>query len=217
MGRDFDAWSERGRLLVQLPDRLLDLPAPPLPGEHQFANAGLAVAAILALNDPRIDDEAIGRGVAATVWPARFQRLTAGPLAQKAAAAGADLWLDGGHNPHAGRAVARALGDLAARDGRPVALISALLANKDATGFFSAFAPLGARLFAVSFEGYSAASPAQTAAAGELAGLRATACDSLDEALDKALALSPTPHVLICGSLYLAGEVLAMSPETWPS
>ena len=217
MGRDFDAWNERGRLLVQLQDRLLDLPAPSLPGDHQFANAGLAVAAILALNDPRIDEAAVAKGISGATWPARFQRLTAGPLAERARAAGADLWLDGGHNPHAGQAVARALGELAARDGRPVALIAGLLANKDATGFFTPFAPLGAKLYTVTFEGQAAASAAQTAAAGELAGLRAHACDSVETALGKALAVEPTPHVLICGSLYLAGEVLAMSPETWPS
>jgi dihydrofolate synthase/folylpolyglutamate synthase len=158
----------------------------------------------------------MARGIAATTWPARFQRLTAGPLAERAKAAGADLWLDGGHNPHAGQAVARALGEMAARDGRPVALISGLLANKDATGFFAPFAPLKAKVFSVTFEGHAAASSAQTAAAAELAGLRAHACDSVEAALDKALALEPTPHVLICGSLYLAGEVLAMSPETWP-
>ena len=217
MGRDFDAWNERGGLLVQMQDRLLDLPAPSLPGDHQFANAGLAVAALLALNDPRIDEAAMAAGIAGAVWPARFQRLTAGPLAERARAAGADLWLDGGHNPHAGLAVARALGDLAARDGRPVALISGLLANKDATGFFTPFAPLKAQVFAVTFEGHAAAPAAQTAAAAELAGLRAHACDGVEDALAKVLALSPTPHVLICGSLYLAGEVLAMSEETWPS
>ena len=208
MGRDFDAWNEGGRLLVQMQDRLLDLPAPSLPGDHQFANAGLAVAALLTLADPRIDEAAMGRGIAATVWPARFQRLTAGPLAERAKAAGADLWLDGGHNPHAGRAVSRAVADLAARDGRPVALIAGLLANKDATGFFGAFRGVAAKVFSVTFEGH--------AASAELAGLRAAACDSVEDALDRALKLEPTPHVLICGSLYLAGEVLAMSPETWP-
>ncbi|HJV40770.1 glutamate ligase domain-containing protein, partial [Caulobacter sp.] len=217
MGRDFDAWSERGRLLVQMQDRLLDLPAPSLPGEHQFANAGLAVAALLALGDPRIDEAAMGRGIAGAVWPARFQRLTAGPLADRAKAAGADLWLDGGHNPHAGRAVSRAVADLAARDGRPVALISGLLANKDAPGFFGPFRGVAAKVFTVTFEGHAAASAAETAASAELAGLRAAACDSLEDALDRALQLEPTPHVLICGSLYLAGEVLAMSPETWPT
>lgn len=217
MGRDFDAWNERGRLLVQMQDRLLDLPAPSLPGEHQFANAGLAVAALLALADPRIDEAAMGRGIATAVWPARFQRLTAGPLAERAKAAGADLWLDGGHNPHAGRAVSRALADLAARDGRPVALISGLLANKDAPGFFGPFRGVAAKVFTVTFEGHAAASAADTAAAAELAGLRARACDSVQDALERALELEPTPHVLICGSLYLAGEILAMSPETWPT
>lgn len=217
MGRDFDAWNEAGRLLVQMEDRLLDLPAPSLPGDHQFANAGLAVAALLTLADPRIDEAAMGRGVAATVWPARFQRLTAGPLAERAKAAGADLWLDGGHNPHAGRAVSRAVSDLAARDGRPVALISGLLANKDATGFFGAFRGVATKVFTVTFEGHAAASAADTAAAAELAGLRACACDSVEDALDRALKLEPTPHILISGSLYLAGEVLAMSQETWPT
>lgn len=217
MGRDFDAWNEAGRLLVQMEDRLLDLPAPSLPGDHQFANAGLAVAALLTLADPRIDEAAMGRGIAATVWPARFQRLTAGPLAERVKAAGADLWLDGGHNPHAGRAVSRAVSDLAARDGRPVALISGLLANKDATGFFGAFRGVATKVFTVTFEGHAAASAADTAAAAELAGLRACACDSVEDALDRALKLNPTPHILICGSLYLAGEVLAMSQETWPT
>jgi dihydrofolate synthase/folylpolyglutamate synthase len=217
MGRDFDAWGERGRLLVQMQDRLLDLPAPSLPGDHQFANAGLAVAALLALGDPRIDEAAMGRGIASAVWPARFQRLTAGPLAERAKAAGADLWLDGGHNPHAGRAVSRAVADLAARDGRPVALISGLLANKDATGFFTPFRGVATKVFTVTFEGHAAASAAETAAAAELAGLRAAACDGVEDALTRALQLEPKPHVLICGSLYLAGEVLAMSPETWPT
>lgn len=217
MGRDFDAWNERGRLLVQMQDRLLDLPAPSLPGEHQFANASLAVAALLALGDSRIDEAAMGRGIAGAVWPARFQRLIAGPLAERAKAAGADLWLDGGHNPHAGRAVSRAVADLAARDGRPVALISGLLANKDATGFFTPFRGVAAKVFTVTFEGHAAASAAETAAAAELAGLRACACDGVEDALSRALQLEPTPHVLICGSLYLAGEVLAMSPETWPT
>jgi len=217
MGRDFDAWNERGRLLVQTQDRLLDLPAPSLPGEHQFANAGLAVAALLALGDRRIDEAAMGRGIADAVWPARFQRLTAGPLAEQAKAAGADLWLDGGHNPHPGRAVSRAVADLAARDGRPVALIAGILANKDATGFFTPFRGVAAKVFTVTFEGHAAASAAETAASAELAGLRACACDSVEDALGRALQMEPTPHVLICGSLYLAGEVLAMSPETWPA
>jgi dihydrofolate synthase / folylpolyglutamate synthase len=98
-----------------------------------------------------------------------------------------------------------------------VALIAGLLANKDATGFFAPFREVAAKVFTVTFEGHAAASAAETAAAAELAGLRATACAGVEQALERALQLEPTPHVLICGSLYLAGEVLAMSPETWPT
>ena len=157
MGRDFDAWEANGRLLVQLEDRLLDLPRPSLVGAHQFANAGLAVAAIAALNDPRIDDEAYAKGVASAVWPARFQRLTAGPLADLARARGADVWLDGGHNPHAGAALADAAGRLVARDPRPLVLISAMFARKDARGFFAPFASLGPRVIATTFDSETAA------------------------------------------------------------
>ena len=215
MGRDFDAYPERGRLMVQMGDRLLDLPAPALAGHHQFDNAGLAVAAALALKDPRIDEAAIARGLQSIVWPARFQRLTAGPLGRMAAQAGADLWLDGGHNPHAGAAVARAVEDLSARDGRPVTLIVGMLANKDAEGFFAPFAGLKPRVIGISFEG-NAATPERIVTAARTAGLDAQVCEAgVEKALSAALS-NGAPHVVICGSLHLAGEVLGLAEETWP-
>ncbi len=218
LGQEIDAWSEGGRLLVQLEDRLLDLPPPSLFGAHQTANAGLAVAAALAWGDPRIDEVALAKGVSSAVWPARFQRLTAGPVAARAAAAGADVWLDGGHNPHAARAVADAFQAMTARDGRPVAAIVGMLANKDAAGVFQALAAANPRVFTVGFEAEKAADPEVLAEAARAAGLAARACASLDEALEAALAAAePAPHVVILGSLYLAGEVLALSPETWPT
>ena len=216
MGREFDAWEERGRLLYQDQTRLLDLPAPSLYGAHQVANAGLAIAAALALGDPRIDEEAIGKGVAGAVWPARMQRLTAGPYGEMAKARGADLWLDGGHNPHGARAVAEALARLA-RDGRPLALVVGTLANKDAVGFFSAFEALNPAVFATGFDAEAAASAEQTMDAARAAGLQAEPCGYPLAALRRALEVEGAPpHVLICGSLYLAGEVLAASEETWP-
>jgi dihydrofolate synthase / folylpolyglutamate synthase len=218
MGRDFDAWEDRGRLVVQAPDRLLDLPAPSLPGAHQFANAGPAVMAALALGDPRLDEAAVGRGIASAVWPARFQRLTAGPLATLAGARGADLWLDGGHNPHAGRALADTLGRLAAHDGRPTALIVAMYARKDAGGFFAPFAQLRPRVVATIFEGEAAAAPEDLAAAARAVGLDAETAPDVSAALARVLDREgPPPHVLICGGLHFAGEVLAMSPDTWPT
>ena len=217
MGRDFDAWEANGRLLVQLEDRLLDLPRPSLMGPHQFANAGLAVAALAALNDPRIDDEAYAKGVASAVWPARFQRLTVGPLAELAKARGADLWLDGGHNPHAGVALAEAAGVLMARDPRPLVLIAAMFARKDAKGFFAPFTALDPKVIATTFESDSAATASEIDAAARAAGLQSELALNVTEALERALGSDgPAPHVLICGGLHFAGEVLAMSQETWP-
>ncbi len=217
MGRDFDAWGERGRFIFQDRRGLEDLPAPALAGEHQVDNAGVAVAAIRALGDPRIGEDALAAGVGGAAWPARFQRITAGPYGRQAQARGADLWLDGGHNPHAARATARQLERLAL-DGRPAVLIAGLLANKDARGFFEPFVALKPRVLTIPFEADSAAGPLALAEAALAAGhVSVEACGDLRHALHGALqGEGAAPHVLICGSLYLAGEVLAASPETWP-
>jgi dihydrofolate synthase/folylpolyglutamate synthase len=217
MGRDFDAFGQGGRLVFQGEDRLFDLPPPSLAGPHQFENAGLAVAAMLALQDPRIDEAAIAEGVSSAVWPARLQRLARGPYGEKAAARGSDLWLDGTHNPHGARALAQALQAMAARDGRPLAVVIGMLGNKDAPGVFAALKPLEPTVFTVPSPSEAGASPRDLAAAAAAAGLAATPCASVMEGFEAALALEgPAPHVIICGSLYLAGEVLAASPETWP-
>jgi dihydrofolate synthase/folylpolyglutamate synthase len=218
MGRDFDAWEEHGRLMVQLEDRLLDLPAPGLFGPHQFANAGLAAAAIASLADERIAEDAFAQGVSRVVWPGRFQRLTAGPLAALARTRGADLWLDGAHNPHAARALAEACARLSARDGRPVTLIVGMLGRKDAGGFFEALAAQKPRVFTTSFSSPNATPAEDLAAAARAAGLEARAADGVEAALAEALAEDGTaPHVVICGSLHFIGDVLALSPDTWPA
>ncbi|WP_397402796.1 bifunctional folylpolyglutamate synthase/dihydrofolate synthase [Phenylobacterium sp.] len=216
MGRDFDAWEERGRLLVQMPDRLLDLPAPSLFGGYQFANAGLAVAAALTFNHD-LADEDLGRGVASTVWPARMQRLTAGPLAALARARGADLWLDGGHNPHAGRALAEAAARIVDRDPRPLVLVTGMFARKDAEGFFRPFAEMRPRVITTTFDSPIAASTDDLVDAALRAGLEPETAANVSDGVARALEIEgPAPHVLICGGLHFAGEVLAMSPETWP-
>ena len=216
MGVNFDAYPERDRLIFQGEDRLLDLPKPSLIGAHQFDNAGLAVAAIRAFNDPRIDENAIAKGLTTATWPARFQRLTQGELGERARAADTDLILDGGHNPHAARALARALEDLNTRDPRPLAFVCGMLTTKDPAPFFSAFASLKPRIFTTTFEGEAATSADSLAAVARNQGLQAEPCADLDAALNDAFASAPRPRVVICGSLYLAGEVLARSPETWP-
>ena len=212
LGRDFDAWAERGGLTFQAEDRLLDLPAPALVGHHQIANAGVAIAAALELGLP---EDAIARGLRGVRWPARMQPLTAGPYADLARARGAELWLDGGHNPHAARALADALAALDLRQPRPTALITGMLANKDADGFFDAFRLAQAPVLTVPFEG-ACRSPADLAEAARRAGLAAEPMVDVETALKAALA-EGAGRVLICGSLYLAGEVLGASPETWPT
>jgi dihydrofolate synthase/folylpolyglutamate synthase len=211
MGTDFDAWAERGGMVVQTAERLLDLPAPRLPGAHQIDNAGLAVAVALELGLP---DDAIARGIETATWPARMQRLTAGRYGRAATAAGAELWLDGGHNPHAAAALAAFLGERQARDPRPTALIVGILANKDHAGFFEALRGSNAQIFTVAFDG-ACAPPDALAAVATGHGLGAMAVGQVDTALNRALSLG-AGRVVVCGSLYLAGEVLGAAEETWP-
>ena len=211
MGVDFDAWAERGGLSFQDQERFLDLPAPALTGPHQIDNAGLAIAVALELDLP---EAAIAEGLRSVRWPARMQRLTAGPYGEAARAADAELWLDGGHNTHAAAALAAALAERQARAPRPLALIVGILANKDAGGFFEALSRSDAAVFTVPFDG-AAAEPEALAAVARGHGLGATACASVQEALSRALRLG-AGRVVICGSLYMAGEVLGAGRETWP-
>jgi dihydrofolate synthase/folylpolyglutamate synthase len=211
MGTDFDAWAERGGMVFQDQERFLDLPAPGLRGPHQIANAGLAVAVALELDLP---EAAIAAGISGATWPARMQRLTAGLYGEMARAADAELWLDGGHNPHAGRALAEALVERQARAPRPLALIVGMLANKDHAGFFEALKGSEAHVFTVAFDG-AAADPTALAAVARGHGLGAQSSSSVEAALSRALRLG-AGRVVICGSLYLAGEVLGASRETWP-
>lgn len=211
MGVDFDAWDERGGMVFQDQDQFFDLPAPGLKGPHQIANAGLAVAVALELDLPA---EAIARGVAEATWPARMQRVSSGRYGEMAQAAEAELWLDGGHNPHAGRALAEAIAERQRKAPRPLALIVGMLANKDHGGFFEALKDTGAHVFTVGFEG-AAADPAALAAVARGHGLGAQSSSSVEAALSRALRLG-AGRVVICGSLYLAGEVLGAAKETWP-
>lgn len=179
-----------------------------LSGRHQRANAALAAMAMQLFGQSvRIDQAAIFKGAREAVWPARMQRLKDGPVT--ALAGGLPVWLDGGHNPHAARAIALHLDGL----GGKTALVSAMLASKDSAGFFVPFAPLKVDVFTCpNAPGHQAAPPAELAQAASQAGLRVTACTSFQDAM-RAAGASGADRVLICGSLYLAGEVLAMNGE----
>ncbi len=212
-GREYRAWSEHDRLVYEEENLLWDLPRPALAGEHQIINAGIAVAAARAAG---YDEPAVRSGLENAVWPARLQRLTSGPVVD--AAGGAEIWLDGGHNEAAGQALARAMADLEARAPRPLMLICAFSPNKDAAGYLGHFSGLARRVQAIGFSGGRAGSqaPADIVAAARSAGLVAEANADLFSAIADATRDEAAPRILICGSLYLAGEVLGLNDGVTP-
>lgn len=177
-------------------------------GEHQRGNAALAAMAMQLFGaSTRISEDAIFEGARTATWPARMQRLKPGPIT--ALAPEAEVWLDGGHNPHAARAIARHLKGL---PGRTV-LVTAMLASKDATGFFLPFRHLKPDVFTLpNAPGHHGAAPHDLADAARTAGLDVTVCVDLAAAVTAAGATG-ADRILICGSLYLAGEVLAANNE----
>lgn len=198
-GQHWHVTTERERLIFQDETGLLDLPLPALAGPHQIQNAGTAIAALRTLGKGDAD-----AAMANVTWPARMQRLRTGPLTT--AAPDAELWLDGGHNPHAARAIAATLATLPKR---PTYLICGMLNTKDVTGYMTPLAPWAQSLTAVSIPGQAATLPAEaTAQAAQAAGISAHVAPSVEEALTAITAADPTARILICGSLYLAGEIL---------
>ncbi len=192
---------ENGRLIYQDETGLRDLPLPNLLGAHQIQNAGAALAVLRHLN---LGDAAYEAAVTKAEWPARMQRLKTGPLVQ--AAGQAELWLDGGHNAAAGIALAEVLSNLPKR---PTHMICGMLNTKDVTGYLAPLAKQAQGLTAVSIPGEAATlSAEETAAAAAKVDLPASTANSVAEALDTIVAKDPQARILICGSLYLAGNIL---------
>jgi len=207
-GEDWTSTEERGRLVYQDDDGLLDLPAPRLYGRHQFENAGAAVAA-LRTSGLKLPPSAFEAAMIRVEWPARMQRLSHGRLAELAPH-DSELWLDGGHNPDGGQAIAAALADLEERVSRPVVLIVGMLSTKDCVGFLKNFSGLARRVIAVPIRQDNTVPAAELAGVAQNVGIPALARDDIESAIDVAgkLDLHPAPRILITGSLYLAGEVL---------
>ena len=207
-GENWTATEERGRLVYQDDDGLLDLPAPRLYGRHQFENAGTAIAT-LRVGGLKLPPAAFEQGMLRVDWPARMQRLSQGRLAPLLPAE-SELWLDGGHNADGGRAIAAALADLEERVSRPLILIVGMLSTKDAEGFLRNFTGLARRVITVPIHQDKALPPAALADIARGIGIPALARDDVESALVTIgkLELAPAPRVLITGSLYLAGEVL---------
>ena len=207
-GRDWTATTEDGRLVFRSEHGLIDLPPSRLVGAHQTINAGTAIAALEA-SGLDVGADAIERGLSTVDWPARMQRLTRGALVDLVP--GGEIWLDGGHNPGAGEVVAAALADLGRRAPKPLHLVAGMLETKDPIGFFRPFAGLATSVACVPVTGdHPGRPPAALAEAARAAGLAATVHARPEEALRAIAAAAREPiRLLICGSLHLAGEVLA--------
>lgn len=209
--RDWIVHTEHGRLVYQDEDGLLDLPSPKLIGRHQFTNAGTAIAT-LRRADLSVPSAAIEDGLVNVEWPARLQRLTNGTLVERARG-DAEIWLDGGHNPSAGIVIAEAMADLEERAASPLFLIAGMLSTKEPVGYFRPFAGLVRKVFTVPVPSSNASRDAgELAEAAIAAGLPAEPVRDVETAIDRIGAnqdLDEPYRILICGSLFLAGSVLA--------
>lgn len=209
-GRDWSATRLERELAYADSRGLRAYPAPSLPGAHQTGNAGLAVA-VLGLLEKQglgVPDEALADGLKRAEWPARMQRLTRGPLADLLPR-GWELWLDGGHNPAAGAALAAEAARWARE--RPLHLVFGMINTKNIAGFLAPLAPHVRSLSALTIPNETNAVPAETLAnTARGLGLAAEAAPDAAAAIEALAARAPAPsRILICGSLYLAGTILA--------
>lgn len=209
---------EHGRLVYSDDRGLMDLTAPRLFGRHQFDNAGLAIATLRAIQSFksdafRVNHAAFESGIVNAEWPARMQRITSGALIGWGPQ-GSEFWLDGGHNAEGGRVAAAALGDLEERVSRPLVVIAGMMANKDAPAFLANFAGLTRHIIAVPIPDTENAMPVDRLAdAARSLGMRVEIAAGIEAALRglARLAYEVPPRILITGSLYLAGHVLALN------
>jgi len=209
-GRDWSFEMRGDGMRVTTSRRTLDLPLPNLLGAHQVANAAQAVATLEARVAPLFDAGAIARGITSADWPARMQRLTKGPLPELLPK-GWELWLDGGHNPGAGLIVAEQMRRWSAiAPVGPIYMVFGILNSKDPDGFIAPLVPHVAKLAALTIPNEeNSIGGDEAATVARRNGIAAIEVASAEEAVSR-LAAEPGPaRILICGSLYLAGTILA--------
>ncbi len=199
-GRD---WFIAANHIFQGFGRKIDLSKLPLKGRHQIDNAGIALAALFSQEKFEISDHACRAGLKNTKWPARFQKLDPKYFKSPFPKA-AQIWLDGGHNPLAGRVLARQLSELP----NPTTLIVGMMAVKDFEGFLEPLVPHLEKLIAVPVPGEAnGAKPETILKVGEKLGVCSQVAASVEDALEM-ISATDAPNILITGSLYLAGSVL---------
>jgi dihydrofolate synthase/folylpolyglutamate synthase len=205
-GEDWWVTKNGDRLIVTSPEGELELPLPELVGPHQLQNAGLAIMALAALGKNKITANTIAKGMKSVEWPARMQKIIQGPLTTSLPNDW-ELWLDGGHNPAAGEALALTLRTFM---DRPTHLITGLLNTKEPVGFLKPLQKYTKTLNAVTIPSQDASFPAEKIS--EIAskiGFNARSAASVSDAITQIVTEETSPsRILICGSLYLAGIIL---------
>jgi dihydrofolate synthase/folylpolyglutamate synthase len=205
-GGPWDAIASRGKLRYRDAAGTLDLPLPRLPGRHQALNAGLAVAMLRHQQALPVPTSALSAAMGWADWPARMQKLADGPLT-RLAPDGSEVWLDGGHNPAAARAIANyARRKLEA----PLVVIFASLKTKDSRGVLAPFADIVSKVLTVPIPGHESRDPQDLAQLAGSLGIPAEAHPNLERALQS---ISERSRILIFGSLYLAGVALAANDQ----
>ena len=200
-GQHWHVWEENGRLVFQDENGLLDLPLPKLIGAHQIQNAGIALATLRYLGKENVSFEG---AMLNADWPARMQRLKKGPLTLLAN--DAEIWLDGGHNKAAGYALAEALSRL---QYRKLFLIVGMLNTKDVAGYMQPLLSQSRRLYGVSIPGEAATMTAkETVDVAIDVGFEALVSENVESAIKEIIKQDQNARILICGSLYLAGNIL---------
>lgn len=186
----------------------INLPEPNLFGPHQISNAALAIACLRHQPALKISEDHIKVGITSAYWPARMQNITQtslGDILPK----GSSLWLDGGHNPAAGEILANFF---KTKTDRPLYLICGMMKNKDTAGFLKPLSPLVTKCFGLHVDGEDSHAAEDIARMAHSAAIEASPSAQVDHALKEIAQLEDSPvQVLICGSLYLAGQILAMT------
>lgn len=213
-GQDYSAHEEFGRMVYQDEFSLVDAPLPRLPGRHQLANAAAAIRAVKAAGF-EVTERMIEMAMSSVEWPGRLQRIKTGHIVDLAPP-GSEIWIDGGHNPGAGEVISEAMAGFEEKQARPLFLIAGMINTKDQVGYFKAFADIAQYVFTVPIHGTDAAiDPVVLAHAVFDAGLVAAPTSSIEEALEelskRLVPGKPAPRILIGGSLYLAGNALALN------
>ncbi len=205
-GQDWSVERDGARMAVGTPGKRRDLPVPILAGDHQIENAAQAIACLDSLGGVPIPDAAVAKGLNGVDWPGRLQRLTKGPMLDELPP-GWEVWVDGGHNAAAGIALAR---QAARWNDRPLALMVGMLKSKDPRAFLEPLAPHARLAVAVKIPGEDGAWSAQDLAGqATKAGMTALEAGGPHPAAREILSRLDRPgRILICGSLYLAGEIL---------